>query len=47
MKKSLFKRVNDVYLDILDVIPAEKVCSSKTVELSEYSRDLILKNLGH
>ncbi len=47
VKKSLFKRVNDVYLDILDVIPAEKVCSSKTVELSEYSRDLILKNLGH
>ena len=47
VKKGLFRFGNDVYLDILDVIPAEKVCSSKTVDLAEYSRDLILKKLGH
>ena len=46
VKKGLFKGGTDVYLDVLDVIPAEKVCSSKTVELAEYSRSLILERTG-
>lgn len=46
VRKSFLKGRSDVYLDILDVIPEDKVCSSKTVELAEYSRDIILKKLG-
>ncbi len=34
-----------VYLDILEVIPAEKVCSMKTDALSEYIRDSIQTHL--
>ncbi|MBR0351590.1 MAG: 1-acyl-sn-glycerol-3-phosphate acyltransferase [Oscillospiraceae bacterium] len=47
VKKGFLKGRSDVYLDILDVIPEEKVCSSKTAELAEYSRNLILGSLGH
>ena len=46
VKKGLFKGGTDVYLDVLDTIPAEKACSSKTVELAEYSRNMILERLG-
>lgn len=41
MKKRLFLRPTDVYLDILELIPAEKVKAMSTAELSEYSRKLI------
>ena len=34
-----------VYLDILDVIPAETVCSTKTTELSDQIVDMIRHNL--
>ena len=47
VKKNFLRGGTDVYLDILDVIPEEKVLSSKTVELAEYSRGLILEKLGH
>jgi 1-acyl-sn-glycerol-3-phosphate acyltransferase len=47
VKKGLLKGRNDVSFDVLDIIPAEKVCSLKTVELAEYSRNIILKHLGH
>lgn len=47
VKKNLLKGGTDVYFDILDVIPADKVCASKTTELAAYSRGLILENLGH
>ena len=47
VKKGLLKSRTDVYFDILDVIPAETVSGSKTVEIAEYSRNRILSALGH
>ena len=44
VKKALFFRKKDVYLDILRVIPASEVSEKRTVELAEYSRDLILRH---
>lgn len=41
----LFKRV-DVYLDILELIPAEKAKAMKTNELSDYSRALMERNIA-
>jgi len=45
VKKRLFLRPTDVYLDILEVIPAEKVKAMSTAELSDYSRRLIEEGL--
>ena len=45
IKKNLFRRPTDVYLDILEVIPADKVKSMSTVELAAYSSRLIEENL--
>ena len=45
IKKNLFHRPTDVYLDILEVIPAEKVKDMSTKELSDYSSRLIAENL--
>ena len=45
MKKRLFLRPTDVYLDILEVIPPETVCSMRTVELSQYIRQIIQDDL--
>ena len=39
--KSILRGGADVYLDILEVVPAEKVKSMSTAELAEYSRGLI------
>ena len=44
--KNLFHRVSDVYLDILELIPAEKVKSMSTNELACYSRTLIEQHLA-
>lgn len=38
-------RGNHVYVDILEVIPAEKVKATSTAELAEYSRNLIDESL--
>lgn len=46
VKKNLLRRVTDTYLDILEVIPAEKVKSMTTVELSTYSRGIIEAHLS-
>lgn len=35
----------DVYIDILDVIPTEKVCSQRTFEIGDYSKALIENKL--
>ena len=43
--KNIFRRRTDVYLDILDVIPADRVCASDTTELSEYAHRLAEENL--
>lgn len=43
--KNVLRRPTDVYLDILEVIPAEKVKSMSTKELAEYSSRLIAENL--
>ena len=45
VKKRLFLRPTDVYLDILEVIPAEKAKAMSTAELSDYSRGLIEEGL--
>ena len=34
------------YLDILEVIPAEKVCSMRTIELSQHIRQIIQDDLN-
>ncbi|MBR5645944.1 MAG: 1-acyl-sn-glycerol-3-phosphate acyltransferase [Treponema sp.] len=39
-------RKTDIYLDILDVIPKEKVIQMSTIEMSEYAEKLMKKNLG-
>ncbi len=46
VKKRLFLRPTDVYLDILEVIPAAKVKSMSTGELSDYARALIEEGLS-
>lgn len=43
--KNLFNRPTHVYLDILEVVPVEKVREMSTRELAEYSREVIRKNL--
>ena len=42
---NIFSRRKDVYLDILEVIPAETVCSRRTEELSEHIRSVIRDGL--
>lgn len=41
VKNNILRRRTDAYLDILDVIPAEKVKTAGTSELSNYSRGVI------
>lgn len=41
VKKNLFHRRTDVFLDILELIPAENVRAMSTKELAQYSRELI------
>ena len=43
--KNVLRRRTDVYLDILEVIPAEKVKAMSTRELAEYSSRVIAENL--
>ena len=45
IKKRLFLRPTDVYLDILELIPADRVKAMSTAELAEYSRKLIEEGL--
>ena len=45
VKKRLFLRPTDVYLDILEVIPADRVKAMSTAELADYSRKLIEEGL--
>ncbi len=45
VSKNCFRRATDVYLDILEVIPADEVKRRTTTELSAYSRGLIEENL--
>lgn len=43
--KNVLRRPTDVYVDILEVIPAEKVKAMSTRELAEYSSHVIEENL--
>lgn len=43
--KNILRGGTDVYLDILEVLPAEKVRSMSTIELAEYSRSRIGRQL--
>ena len=45
VKNRLFLRPTDVYLDILELIPVEKVKAMSTAELSEYARGRIEEGL--
>lgn len=45
VKKGIILRGTDVYLDILEVVPAEQVKSMSTNELSDHSRELIEQSL--
>ena len=45
IKNRLFLRPTDVYLDILELIPADRVKAMSTAELAEYSRKLIEEGL--
>lgn len=45
VKGNVLRRRTDVYLDILEVIPAEKVKAMSTRELAEYSSRIIADNL--
>ena len=45
IKKRLFLRPTDVYLDILEVVPAAQVKAMSMAELSEYSRKRIEEGL--
>ena len=40
-KKFFFLRPSDVYIDILEVIPADEARAMKTAELSDHARELI------
>ena len=44
--KNVLRRVTDVYLDILELIPAEKVKAMSTNELARYSSELISRHLA-
>ena len=44
--KNALRRVTDVYLDILELIPAERVKEMTTHELADYSRGLIKRHLA-
>lgn len=44
--KNALRRVTDVYLDILELIPAERVKEMTTHELADYSRGLIERHLA-
>jgi hypothetical protein len=44
--RRLFLRPTPVYLDILEVLPAEQVKASSTRDLAEHSRNLMLQVLG-
>lgn len=44
--KNALRRTTDVYLDILEVIPAERVKTMSTRELAEYSSRVIAGNLN-
>ncbi|MGN0981477.1 MAG: 1-acyl-sn-glycerol-3-phosphate acyltransferase [Candidatus Limivicinus sp.] len=44
--KNVLRRPTDVYLDILEVIPAEQVKAMSTRELAEYSSRVIAENLN-
>ena len=46
ISKNIFRRPTDVYLDILEVIPADKVKSMSTAELADYSSRIIGENLN-
>ena len=46
VKKNILRRPTDVYIDILDLVPAEEVHASTTAELSDRARDLIGKALS-
>jgi len=41
VRGNLFKRRSEVYIDILEVLPPERVKSMSTVELAEYSKKLM------
>lgn len=45
VRKNLFRRKSEVTVNILDVIPAERVQQMSTQELADYSRSLILSSL--
>lgn len=44
--KNIFKGGTDVYLDILEVVPAERVREMSTAELADYSRSVIAADLA-
>ena len=44
--KSFFKRPKDVYIDILEVVPGEKLKEMKTQEISDYARNIICEKLS-
>lgn len=46
VKKHILFRGTDVYLDILDVLPPERVQTMSTNELADYSRALMEKSLA-
>lgn len=46
VKKGLFLKGTDVYLDIIEVLPPEKVKAMSTIELADYSRKLIEESLA-
>lgn len=43
--KNLFRRRTNIYLDILEVIPPEKLCDMGTVEIAEYAQKLTEEHL--
>ena len=47
VKRSKLFSITKVYLDILEVIPAETVCAMRTDALSEYIRSIIQKDLDN
>lgn len=46
IKKNALRRVSDVYLEIIELIPAERVKAMSSAELAEYSRGLIEARLA-
>lgn len=44
--KNVFKRPKDVYIDILEVVPGEKLKEMKTQEISDYARNIICEKLS-